>query len=176
MVLEFHYHVVQLNRLNWRDFAKKASFVASALMAKMRIAPEDRPRVKLECLRMIARLKLNKAKMYSLFCGYYLRLNPEEQVAYEAEIEELAAPERATVMETALSWREQALLEGMEKGREEGREEGWNQARRHMASMLIHMTERQPGPLHAEVRGQIAALDFDHLEELGSCPAGLQRF
>ena len=113
-----------------------------------------------------------------------MRLNPEEQVAYEAEIEELAAPERGTVMETALSWREQALLEGMEKGREEGmeegreegREEGWNQARRHMASMLIHMTERQPGPLHAEVREQIDALDFDHLEELGSCPAGLQRF
>ena len=72
-MLDFHYHVVQLNRLNWRDFAKRENPVASAwmaTMAKMRIAPEDRPRVKLECLRMIARLKLNKAKMYSLFCGY----------------------------------------------------------------------------------------------------------
>ena len=31
-------------------------------MTKMRIAPGDRPRVKLECLRLIVTLRLNKAK------------------------------------------------------------------------------------------------------------------
>ena len=51
VVLEFNYSVIQLNRLNWRDFLRHQNPVASALMAKMNIAPEDRPRVKVECLR-----------------------------------------------------------------------------------------------------------------------------
>ena len=45
-VLEFNYQVIQLNRLNWRDFLDKPNPVASALMAKMDIAPKDRPKVK----------------------------------------------------------------------------------------------------------------------------------
>src|SRR5207244_3820635 len=35
----------------------------SALMAKMRIAPEDRPYVKLQCLRLLATCKLDPARM-----------------------------------------------------------------------------------------------------------------
>jgi hypothetical protein len=50
-VLNFSYRVIQLNRLNWRDFLRQPNPVASALMAKMGIAAEDRPQVKLECLR-----------------------------------------------------------------------------------------------------------------------------
>jgi len=53
MVLDFSYRVVQLNRLNWRDFVRQPNPVASALMAKMGIAAADRPRVKLECLRLL---------------------------------------------------------------------------------------------------------------------------
>lgn len=60
-VLEFNYQVVQLNRLNWRDFLDKPNPVASALMAKMNIAPEDRAKVKAECLRLMVTLKLNPA-------------------------------------------------------------------------------------------------------------------
>ena len=36
-VMEFRYDVIQLNRLSWRDFARKHSPVAAALMAKMDI-------------------------------------------------------------------------------------------------------------------------------------------
>jgi hypothetical protein len=39
-VLEFSYRVIQLNRLNWRDFMRRQNPVASALMAKMGVAPE----------------------------------------------------------------------------------------------------------------------------------------
>src|SRR5207247_1055203 len=52
VVLDFRFTVIQLNRLNWRDFARKPNPVAAALMAKMKIAPEDRVKVKLECLRL----------------------------------------------------------------------------------------------------------------------------
>ncbi len=62
-VLEFNYQVVQLNRLNWRDFLNQPNPVASALMAKMNIAEKERAKVKAECLRLLITLKLNPAKM-----------------------------------------------------------------------------------------------------------------
>jgi hypothetical protein len=45
IVMEFQYDVIQLNRLNWRDFLNKPNPVAAALMAKMNIALSDRVRV-----------------------------------------------------------------------------------------------------------------------------------
>ncbi|HKV41577.1 MAG TPA: flagellar assembly protein H, partial [Blastocatellia bacterium] len=67
VVLDFCYEAIQLNRLDWRDFVRRENPVASALMAKMDIAPEDRSRVKFECLRLLTSLSqsvpLNKAKM-----------------------------------------------------------------------------------------------------------------
>ncbi len=62
-VLQFNYQVVQLNQLNWRDYLAQANPVASALMAKMQIAPADRPKVKAECLRLLVTLKLDPARM-----------------------------------------------------------------------------------------------------------------
>ena len=53
-VLTFKYKVIQLNRLPWRGFVRQPNPVAAALMARMRIAPDDRPRVKAECLRLLA--------------------------------------------------------------------------------------------------------------------------
>src|SRR5262249_30351673 len=39
VILEFQYRVIQLNRLRWRDFVRRPNPIASALMAKMAIAP-----------------------------------------------------------------------------------------------------------------------------------------
>jgi hypothetical protein len=63
-VLDFTYRVVQLNRLNWRYFLRQPNPIASALMANMGIATVDRPRVKLECLRLLATLRLDPARTY----------------------------------------------------------------------------------------------------------------
>jgi len=62
-VLRFQYRTVQLNKLNWRDFLRSSNPIASALMARMRIKKKDRPRVKTECLRLLATFQLNPAKM-----------------------------------------------------------------------------------------------------------------
>ena len=62
VILQFDYEVIQLNRLNWRDFLRHENPVATALMAKMRIDKKERPRVKLECLRLLATLKLDPAR------------------------------------------------------------------------------------------------------------------
>jgi hypothetical protein len=81
VVLDFHYHVIQLNQLNWRDFLRQQNPVASALMATMNIAPTERRQVKFECLRLLATLKLDRARMrlISGFIDTYLRLTPQEQ-------------------------------------------------------------------------------------------------
>jgi len=126
VVMEFHYDVIQLNGLNWRDFLNKPSPVAAALMAKMNIARSDRVRVKLECLRLLATLRLNRAKMKltSGFVDAYLDLNREEQAAFEAEVQALAADETEEVMEIVTSWMREGLKQGRRQGRTEGRREG----------------------------------------------------
>jgi hypothetical protein len=45
-VVDFRFRVIQLNRLDWRAFVRQTNPVAAALMAKMKIAARDRPRVK----------------------------------------------------------------------------------------------------------------------------------
>jgi hypothetical protein len=77
-VLDFAFTAIQLNRLHWRDYVRNPNPVASALMTKMQVAPKDRPRVKLECLRMLATLKLDKARatLISAFMDAYLLKSP----------------------------------------------------------------------------------------------------
>jgi hypothetical protein len=122
VVMEFRYDVIQLNRLNWRDFVKKPNPVAAALMAKMNIAPSERARVKLECLRLLATLKLDLARMklISGFVDRYLKLNTEEQEEFQAEVKALAFEETEGVMEIVTSWMEEGLLQGRQEGIEEG--------------------------------------------------------
>jgi hypothetical protein len=62
-VLKFHYRVVQLRRFSWRRFLNRPNPAVCALMAKMKIAARDRPRVKLECLRLLTTLRLDPARM-----------------------------------------------------------------------------------------------------------------
>ena len=83
-VLRFNYRVIHLRRLNWRDFVRRPNPVAAALMAKMGMRDEERPRVKLECLRLLTSLQLNPAKMrlISGFVDTYLKLNPQETLQF----------------------------------------------------------------------------------------------
>ena len=85
-VLRFEYDVVQLSRLKWQDFVGRPNPVASALMARMGMAPEDRPRAKLECLRSLVTLGLNPARerLISGFIDSYLRLDEGGGVAFRA--------------------------------------------------------------------------------------------
>ena len=99
-VLQFQFESIQLNRLNWRGFLKNPNPVAAALMAKMKIATKDRPRVKLECLRMIATLRLDPARtqLLSGFVDSYLRLNVDESVVFGEAIAALPQEEREATM------------------------------------------------------------------------------
>src|SRR5215472_13479711 len=99
--MEFKYDVVQLNRLNWREFVNRPSPIGAALLAKMNIAPGERARVKLECLRLLATLKLDRARMklISGFIDSYLKLNSVEQSEFDASLRALPVDETEGVME-----------------------------------------------------------------------------
>ncbi len=84
-------------------------------MAKMKIDPADRPKVKVECLRMIANLKLDRARIFQLssFIDNYLRLNPGEKEQFQIEVDKIKLPkEREEVMEITTSWKQEGIVEG----------------------------------------------------------------
>ena len=97
-VLDFRYRTVQLNR----------------------------PRVKVQCLRLLATLRLAPAKsrLISRFVDAYLSLNALEMRTFDQTLENLPLEERKQVMSFTTSWEQQGLKRGLKQGREEGRQEG----------------------------------------------------
>jgi hypothetical protein len=130
-VLRFQYRTVQLNRLDWRDYLKIPNPAATALMIKMRIAQEDRLRVRVECLRLIVTLKLDPARtrLIAGFMGVYLRLNAAEFDRFMAEVERSDASEviKQEMITLTNEWIEAGMEAGMKKGLEQGLERGVEQ-------------------------------------------------
>jgi predicted transposase/invertase (TIGR01784 family) len=134
-VLEFSFESIQLNQLNWRDYLNQPNPVAAALMSKMKIDPKDRPKVKAECLRLLVTLKLNPAKsqIISKFVDTYLRLDPQEEEMFQAEIDTMEITQKEAIMQTMTSWEEKGIEKGIEKGMErERRSIGLNLLRKRM--------------------------------------------
>ncbi|MBI3651791.1 MAG: DUF4351 domain-containing protein [Acidobacteria bacterium] len=125
-VLEFNYRVVQLNRMNWRDFVRRKNPVAVALMAKMNFKPEERPFVQMQILRLLTTLKLDAARMHLIagFVHTYLKLNAEEQKIFQREVAKLEPRRRKKIMELTTSWKEEGIQIGIQKGLKEGLKEG----------------------------------------------------
>src|SRR5262249_421688 len=106
--------------------------VAAALMAKMNIAPADRVRVKLECLRLLVKLKLDRARM-KLISGFgdsYLKLDVEERAEFDAGVKSLRFEEKEEVMEIVTSWMEEGIRKGRKEGIQQGKREGIQQGKR----------------------------------------------
>jgi len=85
----------------------------------MNIAAKDRPRVKLECLRLLTTLRLDPARMQlvSGFVDTYLRLNTEEQLRFDEKAAKLPDErEKKGVMEIVTSWMEKGIERGMQQG------------------------------------------------------------
>jgi len=169
-VLEFRFRAIQLNRLNWRDFARQENPAASALMAKMNIAQADRARVKLQCIRLLSTLSLNKARNQLIlgFVDTYLRLNDEEEEAYRRELQTFSPIEREKVTEMTMSWKEAAEQKGLQQGLEQGLQEGLEKGKlQGMITLITHQIERRFGRIDAETRKRITELNPAQLEKLG---------
>lgn len=153
-VMDFNFLTIQLNQLDWRAFLTQRNPVAAALMAKMKIDPADRPRVKVECLRMIANLKLDKARTFQLsgFIDNYLRLNPVEREQFQVEVDKIKLPkEREEVMEITTSWKEEGRVEGRESA---------------TRALAIKQLTRKLGNLSPELLARVNGLNLERLEAL----------
>lgn len=153
-VLQFEYHRVQLNRLSWREYVSTPNPVASALMSKMKIAPQDRPKVRLECLRLLATLKLDPARSQLIggFIGTYLKLNAEEMKQYEQEFARLTPEEKEANMELMNPWVKQGWEEGMQEGKGE---------------LVVRQLKRKFGPVSPVVTERLNHLSSEQLNNLG---------
>ncbi len=145
-VLDFDFDVIQLNRLNWRDFLNRPNPVASALMAKMKIAPEDRVKVKLECLRMLIGLELDETRvqLISGFVDTYLDLDETEKQSFQTELEKFVPQEKEATMRIVTSW--------MKEGKREA---------------FLEMLNYRFGVLEPTLDARVQALSTEQLEELG---------
>lgn len=153
VVLDFKYDVIQLNRFDWRDFLNSPNPVASALMAKMKIAPQDRVKVKLECLRMLLGLKLNPARtqLISSFVDTYLRLNQSEKQEFQAELEKIVPIEKEKIMQLTTSWKEEGIVEGIVQGK---------------ADLVGRLLNHRFGQIEPNLETPIQELDENQLDEL----------
>ena len=105
-VLHFRFRCIQLQRLNWRDYVRQANPVAAALMARMGMAVEERARVKLECLRLLTSLQLDRARqrLISGFVDAYLRLSPAEALQFAGQADTILGHlEKEKIMELTTS-------------------------------------------------------------------------
>jgi hypothetical protein len=148
-VLNFDYEIVQLNRLNWRDFLQQKNPVAAALMAKMKIDPLDRPTVKAQCLRLLVTLKLDPARMQLIsgFVDTYLRLSSGEEAIFQSELGTMELQEQEQIMQLTTSWKE------------EGRQEG-------QSNTILRLLNRKFGSLPNAIATQIESLETHRLDSL----------
>ena len=168
-VLEFNYQVVQLNRLNWRDFINQPNPVAAALMAKMKIAPRDRAKVKAQCLRLLVTLRLDAARMQLIsgFVDTYLNLNSSEEIEFQQEISTFIQPEQEGVMQITTSWMRRGLEQGLEQGLERGLERGLEQGLARERNLIIRLIKRKLGAIDVDIESRIMPLNIDDLERVG---------
>jgi Domain of unknown function (DUF4351)/Putative transposase, YhgA-like len=156
-VLNFDYEIVQLNRLNWRDFLQQKNPVAAALMSKMKIAKKDRPTVKVQCLRLLVTLKLDPAKMQLIsgFVDSYLRLNSNEEALFQSELGTMETREQEQIMQITTSWKEEGIVEGRQAGRIEEK-----------LAITLRLLNRKLGNLSEEIATRIKSLEPNQLDTL----------
>ncbi len=166
-ILDFHYPVIHLSRLDWRQFINHANPLASALMAKMNIRAEDMPYAKLECLRIIAtqRIDAKKTSILASFVESYLRLNAEQEKIFQQGLEQIAPKRKEKVMELMTSWEKKGLQKGLQQGREQGREQGIRQG---ALDMVVHLLKRQIRSIPVKEQKRLAALSVAQLKRLSN--------
>jgi flagellar biosynthesis/type III secretory pathway protein FliH len=139
----------------------------------VKMSARERPKVKAECLRMLASLKLDPARTTLIggFIDSYLQLTAQEMKQYERELAGLAPAEREATMELMTQWHRE--------GRQEGRQEGLTQGKE---ALLERQLRRRLGAVSADMTARLARLSADELDDLGEAlldfttPADLEQW
>ncbi|MGK7884481.1 MAG: DUF4351 domain-containing protein, partial [Crocosphaera sp.] len=126
--------------------------VASALMAKMKIDPKDRPKVKAECLRLLVTLKLDPARMQLIsgFVDTYLTLNRSEEIQFQTEINTFSQPVQEDVMQITTSWMRQGIEQTVERQK----------------GVIIRLIKQKLGNISPSLETDIMGLTIDQVDSL----------
>jgi hypothetical protein len=156
-VLYFQFRTIQLNRLNWRDYLRHHNPAATALMAKMNIAPGEQGQVKLEMLRLFSTMKLNREKMTLIarFMETYLHLTPEQEREVISEVAKFKPKRKKVVMQYMSSWKREGYEEGIVEG-----------ARQALVEITLHQLNMQLGGVAIKTQAQIKKLSIPQLKGL----------
>lgn len=111
---------------------------------------KDRPKVKAECLRLLASLKLDPAcaTLIGGFVDSYLKLTAQEMKQYERELARFTPTERNETVEIMTSWHL--------AGRTEGKE-----------TLVMRQLRRRFGAVPNEVTARLDGLSAEQLDDLG---------
>lgn len=152
-IVDFRFHAVVLNMLNWREYAGRENPVAVALAAEMPVRREEMPLVKAICLRTIGSMELDPGEKAFLaaFVDVYLPLDGDQERVYNEIVEGWPMAEREKVLEITTSWER--------KGREEGRKEG-------QVKLLLLLLERRFGSVPAADARRLRGASLQAIDEL----------
>ncbi len=185
-VIQFKYKTIQLNKLSWRDYLENVNPVTIALMTKMNVAKQDRPKLRALCIKLLVNLKLKPehTNIVVSFIEANLKLNAEEMKKYEHEINILPKEEQEDIMEFTSSWWQagkkegiqQGILEGIQKGMQEGIQKGMQQGiqegkqqglEQGTRELLLGQLEYRFGSLSQADRKRLQKLTLEGLNALG---------
>ncbi|MGY0691481.1 Rpn family recombination-promoting nuclease/putative transposase [Virgibacillus sp. FSP13] len=155
-VLTFHYMTLHLRKKNWRNYIQSDNPVAAALLSKMGYTNEERVQVKIEFLKMMARMELDPAKQRLIHGVFetYLTLNKSEEEEVVKEIKQLDDADK--ILELPISYEER----GIEKGKEIGEQSGVKKVAREMlkkglsVELIAEVTHLEKGEIQRLAKGE----------------------
>ncbi|WP_414755523.1 DUF4351 domain-containing protein [Anabaena sp. CCY 9910] len=110
-------------------------------------------RLKSECLRLLATLQLDPARMQLIsgFIDTYLRLNAQETESFQSEIAQFEPTQQEVVMQIVTSWMEEGIQQGLQKGE---------------LKVIQRLVTRRIGDISPELQERIRGLSLTQLEDL----------
>ncbi|MDY6938276.1 MAG: DUF4351 domain-containing protein [Cyanobacteriota bacterium] len=168
-VLEFSFVSISLPRLHWQEFRQQPNPVAAAFMGKMQMKLEERPRVKVECLRLLASLglKFERSQLISKLIDTYLPLNLVEEQIFESELDRLQLQERRGIMDIVTSWMEKGIEQGIAQGIQQGIEQGIEQGiGLGIVVTVLRQLKHRFGSISPNLEKQVRDLSLEQLEGL----------
>ena len=165
-VLQFRFYKLELAKRNWRDYIQGENPVAAALLSKMGYRPEEKVRVKVEFIQMLARMQLDPARM-TLLMGFfetYLKLNKEEDEEFQAELKMLGKEEVGKLMEITTTWHERGREEGRVEGRVLGEAEGLLKGQ---IELMLRLARKRFGQVPTELEKELRSLPKEKIDALG---------
>jgi len=163
--ISFNYETIQLNQLDWQEYADKPNPIASAFLAKMPVKKKERVKLKLVALTKLTELGLNPAQQRLLtgFIDTYLDLNFKEEVKFAEELSKIEGEKKEAVMELTTSWERKGIIQGKREGIKEGIIEGKREGE---INLLVKQLTRRYGPLTSAEESGVQGLEQEQLEGL----------